>query len=80
MSVTAEEFRKAELNEDYAVREFNSLRQSHPDTYVGVLDGQPKYFDQDLDALLSKIRTDRGGSTRGVLVLFLPSKQATIVV
>jgi len=81
MAVTLErKFEQADANEKYALSEFNKWRSQYPDSYVGVVDGQLRYCDKNLDNLLARIRADRGGSTEGVLVLFIPDKQATIIV
>ena len=79
MALTLEQkFQKAEENESYALNEFNKLRHRYPDMHVGIVDGEVKYHDKDIDTLLSQIRTDRG-STEGVFVIFVPSKRATVV-
>lgn len=80
MALTLEEkFQKAEQNESYAYREFNTMRSQHPNEYVGIVDGKVRYHDKDLDKLLTAIRNEIG-STQGVLVLFVPDRRATIVV
>ena len=79
MLTLEQKFDQAERNENYALSEFNGLRQRYPDTHIGIVDGEVKYHDKDLDTLLGQIRSDRG-STEGVFVLFVPSKRATIVV
>jgi len=80
MALTLEQkFQQAEQNENYALREFNTMRSHHPDEYVGIVDGQLRYHDKGLDNLLARIRDDIG-STEGVLVLFIPDRRTTIVV
>lgn len=75
-----QKFQQAEENESYAVSEFNKIRSQYPDEYVGIVGRQVRYHDKKLDELLANIRTSRGGSTEGVLVLFIPNKRATIIV
>jgi hypothetical protein len=80
MALTLEQrFSEAERNEQYALREFSAMRSRYRDEYVGILDGEVRYHDKDLDKLLAAIRADRG-STLGVFVLFVPDRRATIVV
>jgi len=80
MALTLEQqFREAEKNENYALSQFNAMRSEYPDQYVGIVDGQVRYHDKNLDNLLTSIRSERG-TTQGVLVLFVPSRRATIVV
>ncbi len=80
MSLALEQkFEEMDKNENYALQKFTSLRKQYPDSYVGIADGEVKYSNENLEALLQQIREDRG-STEGVLVLFLPSKRSTIVV
>ncbi len=72
-------FRQAEEDKDRVLKEFDSLRKQYPDQYIGVMKGQVKYHDPDLDKLLATIRSDMG-TTQGVFVLFVPSKHRTIAV
>lgn len=79
--VYAEEqrFTQAEQNMNSVLRDFDSLRGKYPDQYVGVMEGQVRYHDPDLDTLLATIRLDRQ-TTQGVFVVFIPSKHRTIAV
>jgi hypothetical protein len=82
MSLTYEEeqrFIQAEADKDLVLRDFEVLRGKFQDQYVGVFQGDVKYHDQSLDRLLDSIRSDLG-TTRGVLVFFIPSKERTIAV
>jgi hypothetical protein len=82
MSLLVEEqqrFIQAEADKDLVLRDFDILRKKFPDQYVGVLRGEVKYHDSNLDRLLDSIRSDLG-TARGVLVLFMPSKERTIAV
>ncbi len=75
-----QKFQQADENENYAINEFNKIRSQYPDEYVGIVDRQVRYHDKKLEDLLASIRVSRGGSTEGVLVIFVPNKRATIIV
>ncbi len=66
-------------SKDYVVKEFNSIRNNWPNLFVGVVERTVRYSDKTLDGLLAKIRSDKG-STEGVFMIFVPSKQETLVV
>jgi len=68
-------FMQAERDQQYVLREYDSLRKKYPDEYVGVVNGQVKYHSQSLDSLLAEI-----GTTKGVFVFFVPSKHRTVAV
>lgn len=82
MSLIYEEeqrFRQAEDDKDYVLRDFDSLRRQFADQYIGVVNRQVKYHDTNLDNLLAAIRSEMG-TTRGVFIFFIPSRQRTIAV
>ncbi len=80
MSLALEQkFEQMDKNEDYALQAFTTLRKRFPNQYVGIVEGEVKCSDENLEPLLEKIRADRG-STEGVLILFIPSKRVTIIV
>lgn len=72
-------FVQAEDNKDRVLKEFELLRNQYPDQYIGVVKEQVKYHNSDLDKLLTAIRDDVG-TTKGVFIIFIPSKHRTIAV
>jgi hypothetical protein len=72
-------FMQADEDKDCVLRDFDSLRNRYPDQYVGVVKGQVRYHDPDLDRLLATIRSEMQ-TTQGVFVLFIPSEHRTIAV
>jgi hypothetical protein len=72
-------FMQAEEDKDSVLRDFDSLRSQYPDQYIGVVKGEVRYHDPDLDRLLATIRSEMQ-TTRGVFVSFIPSKHRTIAV
>ncbi len=72
-------FMQAEQDQQYVLREFDSLKQKFQDEYIGVMKGQVKFHNTNIDNLLAAIRSELG-STKGVFVFFIPSKHRTIAV
>ncbi len=79
MSSVLENLLKLEKSEKSLVKNMGSLMKQYPDKYVAIADGEVILVDSDLDKLLSEVR-GKFGTTEGVLIDYISSKQAQIVV
>ncbi len=79
MSSVLENLLKLEKSEKSLVKNMGSLMRQYPDKYVAIADGEVIFVDSDLDRLLTEVR-GKFGTTEGVLIDYISSKQAQIVV
>ncbi len=79
MTTVLENLTRLEKSEQTLVKDMGKLMKEYPNKYVAIADGQVIAADGDLDRLLAAVR-NKLGTTEGVLIDYISSKQSQIVV
>lgn len=79
MTTVLENLTRLEKSEQALVKNMGKLMKEYPDKYVAIADGQVIVADSDLDRLLTAVKS-KVGTTEGVLIDYISSKQSQIVV